>query len=427
MTQEYKYERENREKEINKFIYERPISFPTYAISSLVIITLTFFLWYSVGGSYGISAAILAVVSVLVAVFPITLALAAPIALKIGQQVAASNHIYMSDVRALVALESIDTLLISKTGSLTYGEPYVVDSYWVKTDDGQSLDLFYSALNQAPHPLSATIAQWLSDSGATAIETGETEVFGSIGALTRIDGKSYWVGNGQMASNYAPVFPEAINRRLKRWYARGFQVAFYGVEDSLIAAVAIADRIRPDSRQAIKMFKNEGWDIHLVTVNSEPSVRNVAIDLDIENIMCNVNSEKKMKYIIALQRMGKKVALITASYDDASVASYADLDVRMDGTMPSPADRDSEATKIFLADNSLLQLYKSINISKRSLNTARHNQYFALATSAIAIIASTGLLFPINGILPNPLMSLGIMATGTFLMAVLSLRLKLIF
>ncbi|MDR0995544.1 MAG: HAD family hydrolase [Tannerella sp.] len=395
----------------------------TYVGISAAIAVFVFLYWMLIGGLDFLGMAVLALLSVVVAVFPLSLGLAAPIALKAGQEAAAKRHILMDDASVLERLSSIDTLVLSQTGILTQGSLNVVDSYWATEANVQYLDMLYSTqmYTRFQHPMAATIVKWLKDSGATYINCENIEIIFDVGSVTRKDGKAYWLGNRKMVDHFQASVPSAMQKRLFRWKERNYFIAYYGINRTIVASLAIADHIRPEAKQVINILKRQGWDIHLVTSMTEVGARMVANEIGIEHLRTTVSPEGRQKYIDALQRMGKKVALLSGNFDDKSRSLSADLNI----CLGEPAE-GGKGDRLFLPASDLKLLPEALRIARGSMRLLRNDQYIAIAFSLAGILLSTGLLFYFNGLLPNPLWALAATFGSLVVVSLSSLRFKLL-
>lgn len=381
---------------------------------------LTFIVWWVAGGSASFSYGLLSAISVLVIACPCALGLATPTALMVGMGKAAERHILIKDAYALEHLCKIDTIVLDKTGTLTEGKPQVVDSYWLSESDPCYLDILYTAELKSEHPLAAAIIRWLEDSGATVFEPKSFESITGEGVCMEVGDKTYWVGNEPLAGRFGTVIPERVGRHVGRWKEKGYSIVFYGGEEKLLAVMAVADRIKPSSLAAVGTLRNRGIDVHLVTGDNRQTAESVAATLGIVNIEAGVLPDGKDAYIQALQEKGRKVAMVGDGINDSQALARADVSVAMgQGT-----DIAMDVAMVTLMTSDLTLLPEAIRISRQTVRTIRQNLFWAFIFNVIGIPLAAGVLYPVNGLLLNPMIASAAMAFSSVSVVANSLRLK---
>jgi Cu2+-exporting ATPase len=383
---------------------------------------LTFILWLVIGGTSYFSYALLSAVSVLVIACPCALGLATPTALMVGMGKAAEQHILIKDAYALENMCKVDAVVLDKTGTLTQGKPQVVDSYWMSEANVAYLDYLYTAESMSEHPMAAAILEWMEDSGASVIKPESFESITGYGVRLEMGGLNYWVGNQGLLERFEATIPEEVERRLERWKKNGYSVTYYGVESVLLAVMAVADRIKPTSLQAVDSLKNVNLDIHLLSGDSEESAQSVATALGIHHCKGDVLPQDKENYIKALQSMGKVVAMVGDGINDSQALARADVSIAMgEGT-----DIAMDVAQVTLITSDLSLLTKAIYISKRTVRLIGENLFWAFIFNLIGIPLAAGILYPVNSMLLNPMMASAAMAFSSVAVVANSLRLKLI-
>ena len=218
---------------------------------------LTFVCWLVIGGESYFSYALLSAVSVLVIACPCALGLATPTALMVGMGKGAEQHILIKDAFALENLCKVDTVVLDKTGTLTEGVPVVTDSYWISDDNIRYLDVLYTAEQKSEHPLASAILCWLEESGAKVCKAENFESLTGRGVRIQVEGVTYWVGSQGLLDIFQAGIPEKVRKQIGQWQEDGQSVVFYGQETRLLAVLAISDRIKPTSAEAVKELKND--------------------------------------------------------------------------------------------------------------------------------------------------------------------------
>ena len=381
---------------------------------------LTFVCWLVIGGESYFSYALLSAVSVLVIACPCALGLATPTALMVGMGKGAEQHILIKDAFALENLCKVDTVVLDKTGTLTEGVPVVTDSYWISVDNIRYLDVLYTAEQKSEHPLASAILCWLEESGAKVCEAENFESLTGRGVRIQVEGVTYWVGSQGLLDIFQAGIPEKVRKQIGQWQEDGQSVVFYGQETRLLAVLAISDRIKPTSAEAVKELKKQGIEVHLLTGDGVRTAERVAATLDIGYYKAEVMPNDKEEYIISLQQQGKKVAMVGDGINDSQALARADVSI----AMGKGTDIAMDVAMVTLITSDLLLLPGAIRLSKQTVRLIYQNLFWAFIYNVIGIPLAAGVLFPINGLLLNPMLASAAMAFSSVSVVLNSLRLK---
>ena len=381
---------------------------------------LTFVCWLVIGGESYFSYALLSAVSVLVIACPCALGLATPTALMVGMGKGAEQHILIKDAFALENLCKVDTVVLDKTGTLTEGVPVVTDSYWISDDNIRYLDVLYTAEQKSEHPLASAILCWLEESGAKVCEAENFESLAGRGVRIQVEGVTYWVGSQGLLDIFQAGIPEKVRKQIGQWQEDGQSVVFYGQETRLLAVLAISDRIKPTSAEAVKELKKQGIEVHLLTGDGVRTAERVAATLDIGYYKAEVMPNDKEEYIISLQQQGKKVAMVGDGINDSQALARADVSI----AMGKGTDIAMDVAMVTLITSDLLLLPGAIRLSKQTVRLIYQNLFWAFIYNVIGIPLAAGVLFPINGLLLNPMLASAAMAFSSVSVVLNSLRLK---
>ena len=381
---------------------------------------LTFVCWLVIGGESYFSYALLSAVSVLVIACPCALGLATPTALMVGMGKGAEQHILIKDAFALENLCKVDTVVLDKTGTLTEGVPVVTDSYWISDDNIRYLDVLYTAEQKSEHPLASAILCWLEESGAKVCEAENFESLTGRGVRIQVEGVTYWAGSQGLLDIFQVGIPEKVRKQIGQWQEDGQSVVFYGQETRLLAVLAISDRIKPTSAEAVKELKKQGIEVHLLTGDGVRTAERVAATLDIGYYKAEVMPNDKEEYIISLQQQGKKVAMVGDGINDSQALARADVSI----AMGKGTDIAMDVAMVTLITSDLLLLPGAIRLSKQTVRLIYQNLFWAFIYNVIGIPLAAGVLFPINGLLLNPMLASAAMAFSSVSVVLNSLRLK---
>ena len=381
---------------------------------------LTFVCWLVIGGESYFSYALLSAVSVLVIACPCALGLATPTALMVGMGKGAEQHILIKDAFALENLCKVDTVVLDKTGTLTEGVPVVTDSYWISDDNIRYLDVLYTAEQKSEHPLASAILCWLEESGAKVCEAENFESLTGRGVRIQVEGVTYWAGSQGLLDIFQAGIPEKVRKQIGQWQEDGQSVVFYGQETRLLAVLAISDRIKPTSAEAVKELKKQGIEVHLLTGDGVRTAERVAATLDIGYYKAEVMPNDKEEYIISLQQQGKKVAMVGDGINDSQALARADVSI----AMGKGTDIAMDVAMVTLITSDLLLLPGAIRLSKQTVRLIYQNLFWAFIYNVIGIPLAAGVLFPINRLLLNPMLASAAMAFSSVSVVLNSLRLK---
>ena len=381
---------------------------------------LTFVCWLVIGGESYFSYALLSAVSVLVIACPCALGLATPTALMVGMGKGAEQHILIKDAFALENLCKVDTVVLDKTGTLTEGVPVVTDSYWISDDNIRYLDVLYTAEQKSEHPLASAILCWLEESGAKVCEAENFESLTGRGVRIQVEGVTYWAGSQGLLDIFQAGIPEKVRKQIGQWQEDGQSVVFYGQDTRLLAVLAISDRIKPTSAEAVKELKKQGIEVHLLTGDGVRTAERVAVTLDIGYYKAEVMPNDKEEYIISLQQQGKKVAMVGDGINDSQALARADVSI----AMGKGTDIAMDVAMVTLITSDLLLLPDAIRLSKQTVRLIYQNLFWAFIYNVIGIPLAAGVLFPINGLLLNPMLASAAMAFSSVSVVLNSLRLK---
>ncbi|SEF56168.1 heavy metal translocating P-type ATPase [Parabacteroides chinchillae] len=381
---------------------------------------VTFACWLLIGGSNYFSYALLSAVSVLVIACPCALGLATPTALMVGIGKGAERHILIKDAFALENMCKVNTVVLDKTGTLTEGIPEVTDSFWPEGSTQRYLDVLYTAELKSEHPLASAIVRSTEASGAQTCDVDSFESITGRGIRVNVDGMTYWAGSAGFLELFGATVSHFTSVHIDNWQQEGKSVVYYGRNDEVLAVMAIADRIKPTSAAAVKELTRMGIEVHLLTGDSIKTAESVASALGIRYYKAEVLPNDKEEYIKDLQKAGKQVAMVGDGINDSQALARADVSV----AMGKGTDIAMDVAMVTLITSDLLLLPEAIRLSKSTVRLIHQNLFWAFIYNLIGIPLAAGVLFPINGLLLNPMLASAAMAFSSVSVVLNSLRLK---
>ncbi len=406
-------------------------------VPAVIAVALLSLLSWSLLTPGGFVRGLLACVTVLVVACPCSLGLATPTALTAGIGRGASRGILIRDADSLQVAARIDTVVLDKTGTVTSGHPEVAELRWL-SDDPALPSLLREMELRSGHPLGPAIADALSQRlpGAQGPSfapreqknglPGASEPVSAPGsfhaeALTAVtallgegvqgvwQGKTYYVGKNT---------PERFEVA-ERWRDAGRTVVYFHDGQRLLAAIAIADAVKPDSTDAIRSLADQGISVHLLTGDHAASAAAVAREVGITAVRADALPADKVAYIKELQQQGHRVAMVGDGINDSAALAQADLSVAM-GQGSDIAINTAMAT---LVSPSLAKLPELVALSRRTLRIIRENLGWAFFYNLIAIPVATGILSNALRFVLDPMVAAAAMACSSVLVVSNSLRL----
>ena len=381
---------------------------------------LTFVCWLMIGGESYFSHALLSAVSVLVIACPCALGLATPTALMVGIGKGAERHILIKDAFALENLCKVDAVVLDKTGTLTEGTPMVTDICWIEEENDSVRDILYTAELKSEHPLASALVRWLEDRGAKLCLVDCFESLTGRGIQVEVKDTVYWVGSQNLLADFHASVPEATQQVIRQWQQEGRSIVYYGRENLLLAALAISDRLKPTSMSAVEALKKEGVEVHLLTGDGLRTAEQVAASLGIVSYKAEVLPNGKEAYIVALQKQGKRVAMVGDGINDSQALARADVSI----AMGKGTDIAMDVAMVTLMTSDLLLVPEAIRLSRQTVRLIRQNLFWAFVYNLIGIPLAAGAFFFVNGLLLNPMWASAAMAFSSVSVVMNSLRLK---
>ncbi|MGR0218298.1 heavy metal translocating P-type ATPase [Agromyces sp. ZXT2-6] len=348
-------------------------------------------------------------VTVLVIACPHALGLAIPLVVSIATERAARGGVLVTDRLALETMRTVDAVLFDKTGTLTRGEPAVTDA---AAAPGHALDevlaFAASAEHDSEHPLAkAVVAEAGRRSLAPQAASG-FEASAAVGVTARVGGRLVHVGGpGMLAREGLEPLPES-----HAWADRGATVLHVVVDGEVAGALALADEIRPESREAVDALHALGIQVVMITGDAETVAHTVAGQLGIDRVFAGVRPEDKAAKVQELQREGLSVAMVGDGVNDAPALAQSDVGI----AIGAGTDVAIASAGVILASSDPRSVLSVIELSRASYRKMQQNLWWAAGYNLMAVPLAAGVLAPIGFVLP---MSVGalLMSLSTVIVA----------
>jgi len=381
------------------------------------IAMLTFVLWLILGGGNGVVQGLLAAVTVLVIACPCALGLATPTAIMVGVGKGAENGILIKDAESLELAKKIDAVILDKTGTITQGRPEVTGMHWLNNDD-TTKDILFSIEKQSEHPLADAVVKNLQGV-ATAPLTNFSSITGK-GAKADHHGETYYVGNRKLLTENDISIAEPLQGQADEWGKQSKTVIWFADSKQALSVVAISDKIKETSVQAIKEMQDMGIALYMLTGDNEATAKAIAGQTGIEHYKADVLPQYKADFVNKLQQQGNVVAMVGDGINDSTALATADVSV----AMGKGSDIAIDVAKMTIISSDLTKIPQAIRLSKQTVATIKQNLFWAFIYNLIGIPIAAGILYPINGFLLNPMIAGAAMALSSVSVVSNSLRLK---
>ncbi|WP_332694738.1 heavy metal translocating P-type ATPase [Halalkalibacter lacteus] len=357
----------------------------------IIIAIVSFFIWYVFVTPGDLGAALIPTISILVIACPCALGLATPTSIMAGSGRAAELGLLFKGGEHLENTQSIETVVLDKTGTVTKGEPTLTN---LVPEGGLKkealLQLIASAENKSEHPLAQAIVQHAIEKGLILSNTEQFEAIPGHGIRAAIDGNNLLIGTRKLLEEEGIVYENAIETMIGL-ESEGKTTMLIAVNGHYEGIVAVADTVKETSKQAISRMRKLGLEVIMLTGDNKRTAEAIGRQVGIEHVVAEVLPEEKSAVIEKLQREGKKVAMVGDGLNDAPALAVADIGMAI-GT---GTDVAIEAADITLMRGDLNSVADAIIMSRKTMVNIKQNLFFAFIFNSLGIpIAATGLLAP---------------------------------
>ncbi len=355
------------------------------------------------------------VVTVLVIACPHALGLAVPLVVAITTALGAQNGILIRDRLALEAARDIDVVIFDKTGTLTEGKFGVVGVALgdPEIDEKQALALAAAVEGDSEHLIAQAIRRAAEEQGLALPKVSRFEALKGRGVRAVIDGHVVYVGGPRLLEMLGLVLVGPLSDFAFEAGQRGQSVIYLVSREKVLAAFAVADVIRPESRPAVERLHAMGVEVAMLTGDSRDVARAVAEEIGIDTVFAEVLPEHKDQKVAELQAQGKRVAMVGDGVNDAPALTRADVGIAIGGG----TDVAIESAGIILVRSNPLDVVKIIALSRASYRKMVQNLWWAAGYNIVALPLAAGVLAPI-GISLSPAVGALLMSLSTVVVAV---------
>ena len=381
------------------------------------IALLSFIVWNIADGTNGFTHGLLAMITVLIIACPCALGLATPTAIMVGIGKGAENGILIKNAESIELAKKVNAVVLDKTGTITEGRPEVTDILWLNEND-LAKAILYSLEKQSEHPLAEAIVNHFGNAKTTHISDFKSITGKGVRAVA--EGKTWFAGNKRLLEENNIHIDSTLLETAKKWSANAKTVIWFADSENAVAAVAIADKIKENSAEAIHRMQNSGIEVYMLTGDNENTAKAIASQAGINHFKAETLPGEKAEFIKKLQSEGKIVAMAGDGINDSAALAQADVGI----AMGKGSDIAIDVAEMTIISSDLNKIPQAIRLSKQTVTTIRQNLFWAFIYNVIGIPIAAGILYPFTGFLLNPMIAGAAMAMSSVSVVTNSLRLK---
>jgi len=375
----------------------------------LVAAIVTFLVWYNFGPEPRGAYVFVATMTVLIIACPCALGLATPISIMVGVGKAAEYGVLIRNGEALQRAGQLTTIVVDKTGTVTAGRPAVTAVVPAAGWDEQELLRLAASLEAgSEHPLAQAVVEAATERGVALARAEDFAAVTGRGVRGAVAGKQLLFGNARLLADYG-IEPGALAERARALAAEGQTPMYLAVDGTAAGVIAVADPIKPDSREAIARLHTLGLKVVMLTGDNRATAEAVARAVAIDEVHAEVLPEDKAGKVAALQARGEVVGMVGDGINDAPALAQADVGFAI-GT---GTDIAIESADVALMRGSLHGIADAIAVSTATLRNIKQNLFGAFVYNTFGIPIAGGVLYPFLGLLLNPMIAGAAMALSS--------------
>jgi Cu+-exporting ATPase len=398
--------------------YISSIFVPTVISIGLV----TFGVWYVFGPPESrFTFALVNFIAVLIIACPCAMGLATPTAIMVGTGKGAEHGILFKNAESLERAQTIDTIVLDKTGTLTRGQPMMTDVIVSGMSERDVLYFAGCAEKGSEHPLGEAIVRGAIERGIVLDQADEFEALPGNGIQATIKGRSVLLGNGRLLAERG-IKTMDLEAEAESLSSHGKTPMFVSIDDKIAGIIAVADTLKEHSKEAVDNLKALGIEVVMLTGDNRRTAKAIADELGISRVLAEVLPQDKMDVVKTLQEEGRVVSMVGDGINDAPALTQADVGIAI-GT---GTDVAMEASDVTLIKDDLRVVSAAMRLSKQTMKTIKINLFWAFFYNIIGIPIAAGVLYPILGAtgLLNPMYASAAMAFSSVSVVTNSLRLR---
>ncbi len=385
----------------------------------ITIALITGVVWLLCGAEF--EFAISNAIAVLVISCPCALGLATPVAIMVGTGKGAQNGILIKSGEALETAHDIDTVVMDKTGTITMGKPVITDIVtFGAVKEEELLRLAGSLEKGSEHPLADAIVTHCKEQTIPLEKVEQFQAHFGKGIEGCVAGTRYFAGNEILLAEQKIDCPDSVKASVNAFSIQGKTPLLFADEREVLGVLAVADVVKPTSKEAVRQFQKYGIHVIMLTGDNEVTANAIKEQVGIDEVIAGVLPTGKEAKISALRREGHKVAMIGDGSNDAPALASADVGI----AIGAGTDVAIESADIVLMKNDLLDAVGAIRLSKAVIRNIKENLFWAFFYNCIGIPLAAGVWYPLSGIKLNPMFGAAAMSLSSVCVVSNALRLR---
>lgn len=387
----------------------------------ITIALITGVIWLISGATF--EFAMSTAIAVLVISCPCALGLATPVAIMVGTGKGAENGILIKSGDALETAHQIDTVVLDKTGTITQGKPVVTDIICAagkNADKTQLLQIAGSLEKGSEHPLAEAIVNYCLTNNISLEKVTDFNALFGKGIEGTVSGTHYYAGNEKMMEEKGISLSTEQKNQIRELAKQGRTPLLFADEKQFLGIVAVADVVKPTSKEAVQKFRDYGIHVIMLTGDNEVTAQAIKEQVGIDEVIAGVLPTQKEQKISALKQAGHKVAMIGDGVNDAPALASADVGI----AIGAGTDVAIESADIVLMKNDLLDAVGAVKLSKAVIRNIKENLFWAFFYNSIGIPLAAGVLYPLFQIKLNPMFGAAAMSLSSVCVVSNALRLR---
>ena len=387
----------------------------------ITIALITGVIWLISGATF--EFAMSTAIAVLVISCPCALGLATPVAIMVGTGKGAENGILIKSGDALETAHQIDTVVLDKTGTITQGKPVVTDIICAagkNADKTQLLQIAGSLEKGSEHPLAEAIVNYCLTNNISLEKVTDFNALFGKGIEGTMSGTHYYAGNEKMMEEKGISLSTEQKNQIQALAKQGRTPLLFADEKQFLGIVAVADVVKPTSKEAVQKFRDYGIHVIMLTGDNEVTAQAIKEQVGIDEVIAGVLPTQKEEKISALKQAGHKVAMIGDGINDAPALASADVGI----AIGAGTDVAIESADIVLMKNDLLDAVGAVKLSKAVIRNIKENLFWAFFYNSIGIPLAAGVLYPLFQIKLNPMFGAAAMSLSSVCVVSNALRLR---
>ena len=387
----------------------------------ITIALITGVIWLISGATF--EFAMSTAIAVLVISCPCALGLATPVAIMVGTGKGAENGILIKSGDALETAHQIDTVVLDKTGTITQGKPVVTDIICAagkSADKTQLLQIAGSLEKGSEHPLAEAIVNYCVTNNISLEKVTDFNALFGKGIEGTVSGTHYYAGNEKMMEEKGISLSTEQKNQIRELAKQGRTPLLFADEKQFLGIVAVADVVKPTSKEAVQKFRDYGIHVIMLTGDNEVTAQAIKEQVGIDEVIAGVLPTQKEEKISALKQAGHKVAMIGDGVNDAPALASADVGI----AIGAGTDVAIESADIVLMKNDLLDAVGAVKLSKAVIRNIKENLFWAFFYNSIGIPLAAGVLYPLFQIKLNPMFGAAAMSLSSVCVVSNALRLR---